>query len=114
MAEHDTHDRERQIAVLQEQVEQLTEAVTSHAVVHQAIGVVIAYGGVPPETAWDVLEEVSQHTDIDLPDVATRLVQWPRSAQPPPQIHGVLDSALKRRASPESGTRSSAEGSLGP
>jgi hypothetical protein len=114
MPEHDVDDREREIAVLQEQVEQLTQAVTSHAVVDQAIGVVIAYGGVLPETAWDVLEEVSQHTNIKLRDVAARLVQWPRSTCLPPEIRSALGSALKSRTSSESASRPPADGPHGP
>ncbi|MES4889446.1 ANTAR domain-containing protein [Streptomyces sp. NPDC096012] len=114
MPQYDVDDREGEIAALQEQIEQLTEAVTSHAVVDQAIGVVIAYGGVLPETAWDVLEEVSQHTNIKLREVAARLVQWPRSACLSPEIRSALDAALKGRTSSEPESRASADGPLGP
>ncbi|MEW2248840.1 ANTAR domain-containing protein [Streptomyces sp. NPDC058733] len=90
-------DQVSRIAALQEEVEQLKQAVVSHAVVDQAIGVVIARGRLPPETAWDVLKEVSQHTNTKLREVAEHIVQWPHCAWLPPEIGHALYLALKRR-----------------
>ncbi|HZF91576.1 ANTAR domain-containing protein [Streptomyces sp.] len=89
-------DSVRRIIALQEEVEQLKHAVVSHAVVDQAIGVVIAYAGLPPEPAWDVLKEVSQHTNTKLREVAEHIVQWPRCAWLPPEIRQALDASLER------------------
>ena len=55
---------------VQEQVDQLKEAVASHAVVDQAIGMVVALGRVTPDQGWEVLRDVSQHTNIKLRNVA--------------------------------------------
>ncbi|MEV0976203.1 ANTAR domain-containing protein [Streptomyces sp. NPDC049915] len=95
MPEHE--DQERTILALQEEILQLKQAVVSHAVVDQAIGVVIARGRLPPESAWDVLKDVSQHTNTKLRDVAEHLVQWPRCGWLPPEIGRALRTALERR-----------------
>lgn len=83
-----------QIFRLQEQVRQLKEAVVSHAVVDQAIGVVIALGGVTPDEGWIVLKEVSQHTNIKLRNVAEAILIWGRTGVIPPEILTVLEDRL--------------------
>ncbi|MDX2927221.1 MULTISPECIES: ANTAR domain-containing protein [Streptomyces] len=85
-----------QIFRLQEQVRQLKEAVVSHAVVDQAIGVVIALGGVTPDEGWIVLKEVSQHTNIKLRNVAEAILIWGRTGVIPPEILTVLEDRLGR------------------
>ncbi|MEU3255405.1 ANTAR domain-containing protein [Streptomyces sp. NPDC006997] len=86
-----------EIAALQEEIAQLRHAVVSHAVVDQAIGVVVAYGGVHPDHGWDVLREISQHTNTKLREVAEHLVQWPHCGWLPAGIRRCLDAALERR-----------------
>ncbi|QIJ60817.1 ANTAR domain-containing protein [Streptomyces sp. JB150] len=86
----------RRIIALHEEVEQLRRAVVSHAVIDQAIGVVIALGGLSSDTAWNVLKEVSQHTNIKLREVADHIVQWPRCEWLPPEIRQALNAALDR------------------
>ncbi|AIJ11546.1 MULTISPECIES: ANTAR domain-containing protein [Streptomyces] len=85
-----------QIFRLQEQVRQLKEAVVSHAVVDQAIGVVIALGGVTPDEGWIVLKEVSQHTNIKLRNVAEAILIWGRTGVIPPEILTALEYRLGR------------------
>ncbi|WP_282085932.1 ANTAR domain-containing protein [Streptomyces tendae] len=85
-----------QIFRLQEQVRQLKEAVVSHAVVDQAIGVVIALGGVAPDEGWIVLKEVSQHTNIKLRNVAETVLIWGRTGVMPPEILSALEDRLGR------------------
>ncbi|GAA2680567.1 ANTAR domain-containing protein [Streptomyces violaceoruber] len=85
-----------QIFRLQEQVRQLKEAVVSHAVVDQAIGVVIALGGVTPDEGWIVLKEVSQHTNIKLRNVAEAILIWGRTGVIPPEILTALEDRLGR------------------
>jgi hypothetical protein len=89
-------DSVRRIIALHEEVEQLRHAVVSHAVIDQAIGVVIALGGLSPDTAWNVLKEVSQHTNTKLREVADHIVQWPRCEWLPPEIREALNAALDR------------------
>ncbi|MFJ8790670.1 ANTAR domain-containing protein [Streptomyces sp. NPDC102462] len=81
---------------LQEEVHQLKEAVTSHAVVDQAIGMVVALGRVTPDEGWAVLKEVSQHTNIKLRNVAEFILIWGRTGDMPPEIGAALEDALDR------------------
>ncbi|MFC9931856.1 ANTAR domain-containing protein [Streptomyces sp. NPDC127190] len=85
-----------QLAALQQEVTQLRTAVVSHAVIDQAIGVVICVGGLRPEQGWDVLREVSQHTNIKLREVADCLVHWPSSGQMPAGVRRALSAAVAR------------------
>lgn len=91
------HEGSDQILALQEQVDQLKEAVASHAVVDQAIGMVVALGRVTPDEGWQVLKEISQHTNIKLRNVAELILIWGRSGTIPPEIRAELEDALDRR-----------------
>ncbi|WP_399881395.1 ANTAR domain-containing protein [Streptomyces sp. BBFR51] len=95
-AESDAGSDSDQIFRLQEQVRQLKEAVVSHAVVDQAIGVVVVLGGVTPDEGWIVLKEVSQHTNIKLRNVAEATLIWGRTGVMPPEILAALEDRLGR------------------
>ncbi|MFD5744100.1 ANTAR domain-containing protein [Streptomyces massasporeus] len=89
------------ILALQEEVQQLKEAVASHAVVDQAIGVVVALGRISPDQGWAVLKEVSQHTNIKLRNVAELILVWGRTGVMrtgvmPEEIRAALEDALDR------------------
>ncbi|MFE1440567.1 ANTAR domain-containing protein [Streptomyces sp. NPDC058739] len=86
------------IVELQAEVEQLKEAVVSHAVVDQAIGMMVALGRVTPDQGWTVLREVSQHTNIKLRTVAELVLQWGRSGNLPSGIGAELEGALDRHS----------------
>ncbi|MER6678590.1 ANTAR domain-containing protein [Streptomyces sp. NPDC000983] len=86
----------RRIFELEEQVDQLKEAVASHAVVDQAIGMMVALGRVSPDQGWEVLKEISQHTNIKLRNVAEMILVWGRTGEIPPDIGTELESALDR------------------
>ncbi|MFJ6084845.1 ANTAR domain-containing protein [Streptomyces sp. NPDC092369] len=88
-------DPERVVA-LQEEVQQLKEAVSSHAVVDQAIGMIVALGRIAPDEGWEVLKEVSQHTNIKLRNVAELILVWGRSGAMPQEIRAELEDALDR------------------
>ncbi|MFC8361481.1 ANTAR domain-containing protein [Streptomyces griseorubiginosus] len=90
-------DREElveKIEQLQEEVAQLQQALVSHAVVDQAIGVVVALSGLRSEQGWEVLKTVSQRTNTKLRDVALHVVQWPAVGALPPEIRPALRIAL--------------------
>ncbi|MFG1663991.1 ANTAR domain-containing protein [Streptomyces sp. Y7] len=95
----DQVDSDQTIAALQEEIAQLQHAVLSHAIVDQAIGVVIAYGGVRPETAWVVLKEVSQNTNTKLREVSEHIVRWPRTGRLPDELRHALTTAVTRASS---------------
>ncbi|GGX28201.1 ANTAR domain-containing protein [Streptomyces lomondensis] len=84
------------IFALQAEVQQLKEAVVSHAVVDQAIGMVVALGRVSPDQGWAVLKEVSQHTNIKLRNVAELIIIWGRTGVMPEEIRAELEDALDR------------------
>lgn len=84
------------IAELQAEVDQLKEAVTSHAVVDQAIGMVVALGRVTPDEGWEVLKEVSQHTNIKLRTIADLILVWARRGDIPPEVRAELEETLDR------------------
>ncbi|WP_328869055.1 ANTAR domain-containing protein [Streptomyces sp. NBC_00287] len=89
-------DETGRISELQEEVEQLKEAVASHAVVDQAIGMIVALGRVSPAQGWAVLKDVSQHTNIKLRHVADLILIWGRDGEMPPEIRAELEDALDR------------------
>ncbi|MEV5476070.1 ANTAR domain-containing protein [Streptomyces sp. NPDC052207] len=63
-----------EVQQLQAKVAQLERAVHSHAVIDQAIGVVIAVGRLTPAEAWDLLRETSMCTNTKLRHVAELVV----------------------------------------
>ncbi|MGW9032329.1 ANTAR domain-containing protein [Streptomyces sp. NPDC055722] len=63
-----------EILQLQTKVAQLEHAVYSHAVIDQAIGVVVAMGHLTPAEAWDLLRETSMCTNTKLRHVAELVV----------------------------------------
>ncbi|MEU8033697.1 ANTAR domain-containing protein [Streptomyces sp. NPDC049099] len=85
-----------QIAELQARVNQLKEAVASHAVVDQAIGMMVALGRVTPDEGWEILKEVSQHTNIKLRNIAELILIWGRRGDIPPEVGAALEDALDR------------------
>ncbi|MEV5876516.1 ANTAR domain-containing protein [Streptomyces sp. NPDC052101] len=84
------------LSELQAQVDQLKEAVASHAVVDQAIGMMVALGRVTPDEGWEVLKEVSQHTNIKLRNIAELILVWGRRGDIPPEVSAALEDALDR------------------
>ena len=91
------HDEQAdRLAALQKEVSQLRHAVVSHAVIDQAIGVVVAVGGLSAGQGWEALVRVSQHTNIKLREVARRLVEWPASGSLPEPIDRALTEAMEQ------------------
>ncbi|GAA2773423.1 hypothetical protein GCM10010521_59510 [Streptomyces rameus] len=80
---------------LREEVAQLRQALASHALIDQAIGVVITVSRLRPEQGWDVLKHISQHTNTKLREVARCLVEWPARGTLPDVIRGALPAAVE-------------------
>ncbi|MGW2933950.1 ANTAR domain-containing protein [Streptomyces sp. NPDC001156] len=78
------------------EVEQLRHAVTSHALVDQAIGVVVVLGKISPEEAWRVLRDVSQRTNTKLRLVAEHLLAFAQGGELPQEERDELRRALDR------------------
>jgi hypothetical protein len=103
------------LRALEEEVTQLRRAVVSHALVDQAIGVVITVGGLSPEQGWGVLKHISQHTNVKLREVARCLVQWPACGRLPETIRQALTAAVEHaRENDADGRRDEPEVPCGP
>jgi len=85
---------QHKISELQREIDQLQEAVVSHAVVDQAIGVVIALGGLRPCQGFEVLREVSQSTNAKLRQISELIVNWVHGDHLPDEIQEALQKAL--------------------
>ncbi|MCI3934115.1 ANTAR domain-containing protein [Streptomyces sp. AN091965] len=86
-----------QVQELQERVEQLKQAVHSHAVIDQAIGVVLTVGRMTPEEAWDVLREISMRSNTKLRTVAQHMLAWARTGALPTGLRVELERQLAQR-----------------
>ncbi|MGA5039604.1 ANTAR domain-containing protein [Streptomyces capoamus] len=84
------------VAALQAEVRQMKEAMASHAVVDQAIGMVVALGRITPDRGWQVLKDVSQHTNIKLRNIAELILIWGRRGDIPADVRAALEDALDR------------------
>ncbi|MFL5997846.1 MAG: ANTAR domain-containing protein [Streptomyces sp.] len=91
-----THDAA--VARLEQENAQLRHAVGSHATVDQAIGVLVATRRLPSAAGFEVLREVSQHTNIKLHTVAEALIAWGLGQALPEPVDQELDAAVQRRA----------------
>ncbi|MFD5721568.1 ANTAR domain-containing protein [Streptomyces sp. NPDC127036] len=87
-------------AQLREENEQVQQAMESHAVIDQAIGVLLAASDVTPGQGWDVLHEISHQTNRKLRHVAELLIEWAHTGNLPADIRTELDRQLARHAHP--------------
>ncbi|MFJ3441390.1 ANTAR domain-containing protein [Streptomyces sp. NPDC086081] len=91
--------REDVVARLERENAQLRHAVASHATVDQAIGVLLAEHRLEPAAGFDVLREVSQHTNIKLHMVAEAVIESALREEPLPQpVDQELQAALQRHS----------------
>ncbi|MEW1569562.1 ANTAR domain-containing protein [Streptomyces sp. NPDC093509] len=88
------------VAELREENAQLQQAVHSHAVVDQAIGVLLVVGKLSPDQGWNVLRAVSQHTNIKLRHVSELIVEWARTGNLCTDIRTELDKQLASHTPP--------------
>ncbi|MEU3829224.1 ANTAR domain-containing protein [Streptomyces sp. SID486] len=91
-----TQSEADRVAALQAEVDQLKQAMASHAVVDQAIGMIVALARVTPDRGWEVLKEVSQHTNIKLRHIAELILIWGRRGEIPADVRVALEDALDR------------------
>ncbi|MGW7385560.1 ANTAR domain-containing protein [Streptomyces sp. NPDC054794] len=90
-------DLVQQVEQLRAENEQLQRAVASHAVVDQAIGVLVMMAGISPEDGFTVLREVSQHTNTKLSSIAEQIIKHAQGAGLPETVLSELNAALARR-----------------
>ncbi|OKJ74471.1 hypothetical protein AMK32_35910 [Streptomyces sp. CB01883] len=91
--------RDERAARLEAELAQLRQAVVSHAVIDQAIGVLICLHQVSTDTGFTVLRVASQLANTKLHTVAEAVLRWARTHQPlPAPIKEALDEALRMHA----------------
>ncbi|WP_121746820.1 ANTAR domain-containing protein [Streptomyces sp. E2N166] len=84
--------------VLQEEVDQLRQAIASRPVIDQARGVLMALHACTSEEAWHILREASQLSNTKLRTVAAAVTASAESDGPPPpaEVRTALRTALGR------------------
>lgn len=75
---------------------QLQRAVSSHAVIDQAIGAVVVLGQIAPEEAWRALRDVSQRTNTKLRSVAEHVLGYAQGGTLPEPERTELTEAVVR------------------
>jgi AmiR/NasT family two-component response regulator len=83
-----------ELLALREENRQLKEGMLTRASIDQAMGVLIALGGITSNEAWDLLREVSMNTNKKLRTIAETLVAWPADGTLPDDVREALDAAL--------------------
>ncbi|MFC9282842.1 ANTAR domain-containing protein [Streptomyces collinus] len=98
--------RDEQVARLEEEVAQLRQAVASHAVIDQAVGVVVCLHQLSPADGFTVLRVTSQLANTKLHAVAEAVIGWAHTRRPlPAPLKEALNEAL--RTHPDGGTAGS-------
>ncbi|MEU8951799.1 ANTAR domain-containing protein [Streptomyces sp. NPDC048489] len=77
---------------------QLQEEIRSHAVVYQAIGVILTLGHLTPEQGSNVLHGISEATGIKPRHVSQLIVDWARTGRLCSDIRTALDHHLTQPA----------------
>ncbi|MDG9717085.1 ANTAR domain-containing protein [Streptomyces sp. DH24] len=92
-------ERAEQLHVLQEEVDQLRQAIASRPVIDQARGILMATHACTSDEAWHILRETSQLSNTKLRTVAEALTAGAEPDGPalPPDLRRALRTALSRR-----------------
>lgn len=85
-----------EVVELRTRNKQLEQALASRAVIDQARGMVMALAPCSSERAWDVLVDVSQHSNVKLRDVAAALVATTENETLPEPVRRELRQGLRR------------------
>ncbi|GAA4293037.1 hypothetical protein GCM10023086_03490 [Streptomyces venetus] len=92
-------ERAERLHVLQEEVEQLRQAIASRPVIDQARGILMATHGCTSDEAWHILRETSQLSNTKLREVAAAVTASAETnaPPPPPELRTALQRAIARR-----------------
>ena len=92
-------ERSERLHVLQEEVEQLRQAIASRPVIDQARGILMASHGCTSDEAWHILRETSQLSNTKLRDVAAAVTASakPGAPGPSPALREALRRAIAHR-----------------
>lgn len=91
-------ERQERLHLLQEEVEQLRQAIASRPVIDQARGILMATYGCSSDDAWHILRDASQLSNTKLRTVAESLTASTAAegVAPPPEVRTALAQALER------------------
>jgi hypothetical protein len=90
--------RDPAVTRLEQENAQLRQAVNSHAMVDQAIGVLAAVHRIAPAAGFEVLREVSQHTNIKLHTIAEMMIGCALGQPLPETVERELGQAVQRHS----------------
>ncbi|MFF3380802.1 ANTAR domain-containing protein [Streptomyces sp. NPDC002680] len=91
-------ERAEQVERLQEQVQQLEQAIASRPVIDQARGILMAVESCTADQAWDTLRDASQHANTKLRTVAEALVMVSTGGPAPTEpVRTALRDAVERQ-----------------
>ncbi|MEV2256042.1 ANTAR domain-containing protein [Streptomyces sp. NPDC050147] len=88
-----------EIKALRTEVNHLHRALESHPSIDQARGMLMTLGPCTPDEAWEILVEVSQHSNTKLRAVAEELIATTEGEPLPGPVRAALGEALRRRQS---------------
>ncbi|GAA2614655.1 ANTAR domain-containing protein [Streptomyces axinellae] len=88
---------QKELDALRSEVADLRHALESHPVIDRARGMLMALGPCTADEAWEVLVEVSQHTNTKLRQIAAELAATPEGEELPAQVRDAMAAALRRR-----------------
>ncbi|MDX3455684.1 ANTAR domain-containing protein [Streptomyces sp. ME02-8801-2C] len=91
-------ERAAEVERLQEEVQQLQQAIESRPIIDQARGILMAVESCTAEQAWDALRDASQRTNTKLREVAEAIVTVSTGGPPPAEpVRRALRDAVERR-----------------
>ncbi|MEV6758605.1 ANTAR domain-containing protein [Streptomyces sp. NPDC051214] len=86
-----------EIKALRTEVNELHRAMESHPSIDQARGMLMTLGPCTADEAWEILVEVSQHSNTKLRAVAEELIATTEGEPLPSPVRTALGEALRKR-----------------
>lgn len=86
-----------EIKALRTEVNELHRAMESHPSIDQARGMLMTLGPCTADEAWEILVEVSQHSNTKLRAVAEELIATTEGEPLPSPVRAALGEALRKR-----------------
>lgn len=86
-----------EIKALRTEVNDLHRAMESHPSIDQARGMLMTLGPCTADEAWEILVEVSQHSNTKLRAVAEELIATTEGEPLPSPVRAALSEALRKR-----------------
>lgn len=90
-------DEVAEIKALRTEVNELHRAMESHPSIDQARGMLMTLGPYTADEAWEILVEVSQHSNTKLRAVAEELIATTEGEPLPTPVRKALGEALRKR-----------------